>query len=602
MSNIALSFVVDKLPLHYYQAELLLYSLEECANFNKSNIIVQCLFDVDKQFVDFLEKNEYNYIFIEPFLDKKYCNKLRQLDYFIQEHSFDGVILMDTDMFVVEPLELETEYFLAKIVDAPNPTLKTLQQIYNAARLHLPEQTFSDWNIKNNETLDNNFNGGFYYIPSKYISLIQKDWKKWASWLYERPELFELKQQFIHIDQIAMGLAIQEHTIAYKHLSANYNFPTHYSNTLASLDKNSDIKILHYHRGLDSFGFIEGIDTNSKAHHAIQKANKLISQKNNLFFFKKYKESFHPKRVNSKELVDFKNRIKDLTKQKKFQLILHAGTPKTGTTSIQHFMDENAMKLIDNGYYYPKLYLNTPAPKHQWIVGTLMSDNFDVLFEYIEKFYKEALNTGNIHTIILSTEGIYNHWWDYSDAAKTALEILGEYFDVSVWVFYREPVSFLESLYKQYLKNPQLPNVACYGKNLSFEEMYKDKWFIRHLDYLGFVLDCQYLFGKDSIKIFLYSQNVLQDICTELHIDSLFVQEKRENTAQSFAVVDVLKVINKYNLSVEDKKKCIKILKDLDTIMHKYASQSVISEKIKNKILQKFSLESKVLKEKAINL
>lgn len=37
------------------------------------------------------------------------------------------------------------------------------------------------------------------------------------------------------------------------------------------------------------------------------------------------------------------------------RIILHIGTPKTGTTAIQRFLIENESLLQQNGYSYPRL-------------------------------------------------------------------------------------------------------------------------------------------------------------------------------------------------------------------------------------------------------
>ncbi|MDQ6962737.1 MAG: hypothetical protein Q9M28_09475 [Mariprofundaceae bacterium] len=55
-------------------------------------------------------------------------------------------------------------------------------------------------------------------------------------------------------------------------------------------------------------------------------------------------------------------------KTKKLKLIIHAGTPKTGTTSLQPYLGKKQRKLRGKGILYPhnldKLQ-NPNAPKHQ---------------------------------------------------------------------------------------------------------------------------------------------------------------------------------------------------------------------------------------------
>ena len=294
--------------------------------------------------------------------------------------------------------------------------------------------------------------------------------------------------------------------------------------------------------------------------------------------------------------MEFENRLRNLTKDKRLNLILHTGTPKTGTTSIQLFLNAINFKLKESGYLYSQISLHSSPPKHQWIVSNLLSNNFESFFQNIKYVYQEA-EKNQIKTIILSTEGVFNHWWDYSDEAKAILNILSKYFSMSIWIFFREPQSFLESFYKQNLKNPQIDLVECYGKDLSFKDMLGDKWFIKHLDYLGFVYDCECIFGKDNIKVFNYSKDIIKEIIRELNINIKYDDIKRENIGQSSIAVELLRVINRYKLNIEDKAKIIKELSSCDKILGKYTGKiELIDDDSRQDILDKFYLQSLILK------
>ncbi|MDM8569660.1 hypothetical protein QUF50_09165 [Thiotrichales bacterium HSG1] len=251
-----ISFVVDKLALHYYQAELLLFSLENFAHHPKQAILVQCVHGVDAEFLNFLSQNSYNYRIIEPFLDGKYCNKIQQLEAF-NNLAEGNVMLLDTDMFVLEPLNVpEVDLFCGKIVDASNPPLHVIQNIFNEANLKINKIVDTDWKLENSQTIDSNFNGGFYYIPNKHLKLISTTWKKWATWLFNRIDLFENHNQAIHVDQIAMAMTLCEKNISYKSINSNYNCPIHSSIKLNSFNKNIPISLLHYHREITPFGIL----------------------------------------------------------------------------------------------------------------------------------------------------------------------------------------------------------------------------------------------------------------------------------------------------------------------------------------------------------
>lgn len=588
-----ISFVVDNLASHYYQAELLLYSLEKNSNYQKKDIVVQCLNRVDDEFLNYLIDNGYTYNLIEPYLDGKYCNKLMQLEYF-RNKNIDGVILMDTDMFVLDDLsQIKGDKIMAKRVDAPNPALSTLENIYKAASLKLPTLGYSDWVMPNNATFKNNFNGGFYYIPQNLIETMSKDWKKWADWLYNRPQLFSNPQQFIHVDQISFSLAIHANRFPFTELTANYNFPIHSAAEICSFENSENIKIIHYHREIDDFGLLDSTKTMDKGViKAIDSANDSIIQKDEMVFFKQYKKSLTPTLRFSKKAEEFRKKLKVIIDNKRYKLVLHAGTPKTGTTSLQSFLNTNNKILQEEGYLYSQINLHPSPSKHQWIVSNLLSENFDELIENFEKVYQEAV-VSDCHTIILSTEGIYNHWWDYSYDAKLILNVLSEFFNISIWIFFRNPQSFMQSFYKQNLKNPQLESVSCYGKNISLEEMLRDRWFYKHLDYLEFIYECELLFSEKSIKVFTYSKDIIKDVCTELGVNIEHKETHRENVGFSSLSIEILRVINQYNLSASDKSKILIDLSQCDSILQKYSSAVRIESK---SISDRFYLQNDILK------
>jgi hypothetical protein len=58
------------------------------------------------------------------------------------------------------------------------------------------------------------------------------------------------------------------------------------------------------------------------------------------------------------------------------RIILHGGTPKTGTTSRKLFLDANHATLLDRGVLDPRAGVTPPPkPKHQWMISALMSQD-----------------------------------------------------------------------------------------------------------------------------------------------------------------------------------------------------------------------------------
>lgn len=585
-----ISFVVDKLPIHYYQAELLLHSLEQNTSYTKKDIVVQCLDRIDDKFIDYLKDNGYTYNIIAPYLDGKYCNKLQQLEYFIDK-DIDGVILMDTDMFVIGDLsDIGGNEIIAKRVDAPNPILSTLQNIYKKASLEMPTVLKSDWDMPNNETFQNNFNGGFYYLPQQIISTMSREWKKWGKWLYAQPELFENKSQFIHVDQISFSLAIHSNNLKYKLLSANYNFPIHSTLKLSSFETTKEIKIIHYHKEIDDYGLLNFSKLkNIKTIDTVKRANFTILKKDPIIFYKDFKKSQLPNLFFTNKVAKFEQKLKNLTKKRaKPHIYLHAGTPKTGTTSLQYHLVSENESLKKNGFLYPSNFSKTGEPKHQWIVSSLLANDFDAFFEHISYTFDEA-EKNKCSNIILSTEGIYNHWFDYSGEAKAVLKLLSVYFNISLIVFFRDRVEFIDALYRQYIKNPK-NFVGCYGMDLSFEEMLKDDWFLKHLDYLGFIYDCAYIFKECNVKVLNYSKDIVQDFYNELGIGAEDIKQMRHNKGLSHISIELLRVINRYDISKLDRENLLQKLSECDKILQNYSNTRIILEKSRYKLQDKILL------------
>lgn len=269
------------------------------------------------------------------------------------------------------------------------------------------------------------------------------------------------------------------------------------------------------------------------------------------------------------------------------KLIIHAGTPKTGTTSLQTYLDKKQRKLRGKGILYPhniKNIQNPTAPKHQWFEKNLVTthlENFSENFKNIIAQVKE-----DTHTIILSSEGIYNYWWDFPDESKGLLSELGKLFEVEIWVWFREPLAFIESYYKQCIRNPQLENNRCYGKDLSFAEMLEIDWFSRHLDYQGFIDGCEAVFGKSNVSAFKYEGDVVQEVTQKLGLATPhYNPSPRQNQSLNSASIALLRTINRYDLRAKDKELLTPYLKEINGVIEGYANDLLIDEASRKRVL-----------------
>lgn len=274
-------------------------------------------------------------------------------------------------------------------------------------------------------------------------------------------------------------------------------------------------------------------------------------------------------------------------REQKLKLIIHAGTPKTGTTSVQTYLDKKQRKLRSKGILYPhnlEKIQNPTAPKHHWFEKNLVAAHFEHFLENFKNIISQINN--DTHTIILSSEGVFNYWWDFPNESKRILADLGELFDTEIWVWFREPLNFIESYYKQCIRNPQIEGNPCYGKDLSFAEMLDIEWFAQHLDYQGFVSGCQTWLGDESVSIFKYGGDVVQEAIQKLGLATPHDNPTpRQNESLNSASIALLRTINRYDVRAKDKGLLMPSLTEINKILDNYQNESLIDDESRKRVL-----------------
>ena len=294
---------------------------------------------------------------------------------------------------------------------------------------------------------------------------------------------------------------------------------------------------------------------------------------------------------NTNNVIDeLTKSLASLEQNRKLTLILHVGTPKTGTTSLQTYLQKKQSKLRRKGILYPhnlEKLQNPTAPKHQWFEKNLTSLHLDFFVENFKNIISQI--TEETHTIILSSEGIYNYWWDFPDESKRVLSQLSILFTTQVWVWFREPLAFIESYYKQCIRNPQVEGNPCYGKDLSFAQMINIDWFSQHLNYQGFVSECETVFGKGKVSVFNYENDVVQEVMSKLGLTTPHDNPTpRQNQSLNSVSIALLRTVNKLNIKAKDKEHLMPQIKEINNILVAYKNQPLIDTESKNKVMRLF--------------
>jgi len=582
-----ISCVVDGKSKFYFQAELLLHSILKTNTAKAENIIVHCTESVKESFLDFLDSLNLKYVIVTPFLDKKYCNKIIQLDYFKALHNKQntkGVLLLDLDTFFVNKLSIPDPYvFSARIVGGANPPINDLIKIFEKAEITIPVRKTSVL-IQDIPTFENNFNGGFYYIPWDNLALISNEWKKWATWLYGRQDLFENQMHRIHVDQVSMCMALEVLEIKTKRLPSNFNFPSQVRKKI-KVDQDLPVYLLHYHNTLSSFGYLETNPIqNPIIQESISKANDIINSIESFKFYYEFRSSLIRFQRLNNDCTELTEILKErFSSFQKIRLLIHIGTPKTGTSSLQLCLNSKRKELRSKGFLYPIASKNEKYPKHQWVAKALKSKQPDIFKENFQTIRDQI--DESIHTIILTTEGIYTQWGDFNYLSLSLLKSLCKVFEVNFLIWLREPSSFTKSYYIQCLKNPRLKNRECFGQDISVFELLENKWFQRVLDYLFVLNEIQYHFPQSELSIFEFQGNTIKQLFTHLELNIDLEKEIRENYSLQESSVSILRIINSFDLSVEEKAEAVSHLYSLDELMRPYASETHIqNEKLKAKV------------------
>ncbi len=270
----------------------------------------------------------------------------------------------------------------------------------------------------------------------------------------------------------------------------------------------------------------------------------------------------------------------------------HCGTPKTGSSSLQSTLYKMKDQLNGMSILYPDAIKNDTEPKHQKLVTAMKNDDFEALVTYLGEVIEQARLNQSKH-VIISTEGIFNHWQDFSLAIKTVFRAISQQVLVQFILVLRDPVEFLYSMYLQNLKNVQRSHPVCYGQDWSFETMLEDPWFINHLDYLGFILSSEALIGKGQVELFLYNRNIVSDVIEHLGMKISEEAVLTKNVTSKKVIISDLRRLNRRNLTAIAKAEAMAELKATKSNQRKEGPSQMASQNIN----QLFCIQKQVLQD-----
>lgn len=269
------------------------------------------------------------------------------------------------------------------------------------------------------------------------------------------------------------------------------------------------------------------------------------------------------------------------------KLLLHVGAPKTGTTTLQHACNASREALLTRGILYPNVDLNPgPSPKHQWLTNLLLAEDLDRFGNNVRQVAEQA-RTMTASSVILSTEGLFNHWFDFPAVGRDALAALKEHFDVTVWVVLREPVAWAMSMYVQAVKNPPFPLAPPYSTTEPPENVIGDAYFVTRLQYARFIQDAESLFGEGSVHPMRYeSGDILDQARRFLDVDATILGSAGDkNKALSMLGLELMWRLNSLRIPWQAREPLATAIIDLDRVLGATSAPVRPSEEMRRKVL-----------------
>ena len=198
----------------------------------------------------------------------------------------------------------------------------------------------------------------------------------------------------------------------------------------------------------------------------------------------------------------------------KRRLVLHIGTEKTGTTSIQGALDDNRQELLDAGFYNLRfrgradnrdLVLSFKnVPDDDWHSENRLRDAF-ALASYRDALAHEfaaeiSAIPSFVGTVIISGEHFHSCLVDISDV-DSAKGFFEEFFDqIEVFCYVREQSEVCRALYSTLLKSGTLVDPLDHLRACSVDNAY--------YDYLSLANRWSSVFGVESFRLFIYQSEI----------------------------------------------------------------------------------------------
>ncbi|EEB79555.1 tetratricopeptide repeat domain protein [marine gamma proteobacterium HTCC2148] len=179
-----------------------------------------------------------------------------------------------------------------------------------------------------------------------------------------------------------------------------------------------------------------------------------------------------------------------------YDIVLHVGAPKTGSSAIQLFLLDNRHALEKNGFYYPDhgKDANGVSGGQSFLGRALLDGNFNDAEKYLKQSIEKARNLDKC--LLISAESLYSQSQEICNLVASKR--------VKIVLFYREPLESMYSSYNQIVKRhlyngtfQEYCESILVGKATEFTYSEINNWSER--------------FGKENVCVLGYDDSVFKD-------------------------------------------------------------------------------------------
>lgn len=282
----------------------------------------------------------------------------------------------------------------------------------------------------------------------------------------------------------------------------------------------------------------------------------------------------------------------------KSTIFIHAGIHKTGTTSIQHFIDNN--KNILNEKYLDYIEIGKHGPGHHLIPWAFKNSNrlngIQDSEQVINSFVKYINENLDRNFLISSEEFEFLNEKQILNLKKIISSL-----NCKIIFYIKRQDHLLISEYKQIVKQYR---TRFSGSVLDFIFSYK---FWGRLNYLSLLEKWSKHFGIDALDVHifdpqeLHNNNVVDDFMKTLGVDKVdnaVPANIFHNKSPSDLACEVIRAYNDFKLNQKTHEKIVELSQKLSSTADKDEDYTLISERERQSICAAYEFTNNIILEK----